>query len=74
MKSLKHADIAGCEVRIYDDASDEYDISFLKKTMSGARVRRNKRRLGADGNMINMYEDFVKTDADVLINADADLL
>lgn len=74
VKSLQHAELAGCEVRIYDDASDEYDISFLKKVMPGARVRRNKRRLGADGNMINMYEDFVKSDGDLLINADADLL
>lgn len=75
------ASLAGCEgisqcnVRVYDDASPYWDTAYLEGVFPWAReiVRRDE-NLGADGNMRQMFVDFLSSGDDLLIVADSDLI
>ena len=73
-QSLYHTDMTDCEVRIYDDCSDDYGVEELKTIFPNAVITRHEKRLGADKNMLYMYEDFLKSGYDYLLNADSDLI
>ncbi|SEW14464.1 Glycosyl transferase family 2 [Chitinophaga sp. YR573] len=62
-------------IRIYDDASVEYDVQYIAGVFhSAGEIKRREKNLGADGNMHQMFVDFLATDDDVLFIADADLI
>lgn len=62
-------------IRIYDDASTEYDEETLREIFPDAvTIVRHPEQLGADANMGYMYRDFLQYDGDFLVNADSDIL
>lgn len=64
-----------CKIRVYDDHSTEYDIHFLREIFPSAElIVRNIKNMGSDKNIRLMYKDFLKTNDDILINADSDLI
>lgn len=64
-----------CNIRIYDDCSNEYDSKYLKKIFPNVtEIIRRKRNIGACRNMRQMYVDFLKTKDELLIAADSDLI
>ncbi len=75
-KSLQEVEgLEKCNIRIYDDASTEYGINTLKDLFPNAKsIKRNKTNLKADGNMYNMYKDFLDSGDKILINTDSDLI
>ena len=66
--------IDSCDIHIFDDASTEYNVTYLKKKFHTDKVLVNERNLGADLNTKKMYEDFLNSDCDYLLNADSDLI
>ena len=71
-ESLDGVDYA---IRLYDDASDDYDESFLKALFPDAKtIIRHKERHLSSGNIQFMYRDFLNYDDEYLFNADADLI
>ncbi|AIL31959.1 hypothetical protein IX83_00225 [Basilea psittacipulmonis DSM 24701] len=75
-ESLKQStDISKINVRVYDDCSTEFSVDELKNLLPFAKeiIVRNK-NLGADNNTRLMYEDFLKTEDDILVNGDSDLI
>lgn len=75
-QSLKESwGLEDCSIRIYDDASDEYDESFLRELFPNANtIIRHKRNMGASANIQFMYRDFLNYDDEYLFNADSDLI
>ena len=75
-KSLVVIDnLNNCNVRIYDDCSTEYDTAFLKKLFPYAKeIIRREKNMKSDKNIALMYENFLNTGDDILINADSDLI
>ncbi len=64
-----------CHVRIYDDASTEYNEKELRDIFPEAEsICRHSENLGADGNMRYMYEAFLRTEDKYFFNADSDLI
>lgn len=62
-------------IRIYDDCSTEYDKNFLETVFPMAEsIHMNDTNVGADKNTSLMYEDFLSSEDDILLNADSDLL
>ncbi len=62
-------------VRIYDDASSDFDINWLRKIFPDAvSIYRHSKNVGADANTWYMYNDFLKSGDDILFNADSDLI
>lgn len=75
LKSLEHSvDVNTINVRIYDDCSTDYGIDELLALAPYASVSRNAKNLKADLNMWAIYQDFLTTGDDVLVNADSDLI
>lgn len=73
--SLCFKELSDINIRIYDDRSSEYDLSFLKKVFPTAKeiILRNQ-NLKADKNMYTIYTDFLNTNDDILIQLDSDML
>ncbi len=73
--SLSFKELSDINIRIYDDRSSEYDLSFLKKVFPTAKeiILRNQ-NLKADKNMYTIYTDFLNTNDDILIQLDSDML
>jgi len=64
-----------CHLRIYDDCSPHWGVDFLKKLFPDAvEIIRREKNLGSDHNIRQMFIDFLKTDDDVLISIDSDLI
>ncbi len=75
-RSLYGSDLSyDYSIRIYDDASTEYDEQYLKELFPDAKsIHIHERNLGADGNMRYMYSDFLESDDYYFFNADSDLV
>ncbi len=74
-KSLLQVDkIENCEIHVFDDCSNEYNMKFLKKIYKTNEVICNKENLGADANAKKMFMDFLESDCDYLFCADSDLI
>lgn len=64
-----------CNLRIYDDCSTAYDKEYLQRQFpEAAEIVRRDRNLGSDFNIHQMFVDFLKTDDDVLVAIDSDLI
>lgn len=64
-----------CNLRIYDDASEEYGLEELWRLFPWAReIVRRPVNLGAEANLRQMCEDFLSTGDELLVVADADLI
>lgn len=72
-ESLKN--LLNINIRVYDDKSSEYNLSFLRKVFPTAKeiISRNQ-NLKADKNMYTIYTDFLNTNDDILIQLDSDML
>jgi hypothetical protein len=67
--------ISRCSIRVYDDASPFWDEAYLRRVFPSAKeIVRRKKNLGADGNMRQMFVDFLETGDDALLVADSDLI
>lgn len=66
--------IEDCNVRVYDDCSDEYDVSYLESIFPTATIVRQEKNLKSHGNIKCMYEDFLGHGDDYLLTADSDLI
>ena len=74
-KSLLQVDkIENCEIHVFDDCSNEYNMKFKKKIYKTNKVICNKGNLGADANAKKMFMDFLESDCDYLFCADSDLI
>lgn len=75
-KSLYKSDLLGqCNIRVYDDASSEYDVETLKDIFpDSVSITRNEKNVKADRNSYLMYQDFLQSEDELLVNADSDLL
>lgn len=74
-KSLLQVDkIENCEIHVFDDCSNEYNMKFKKKIYKTNKVICNKENLGADANAKKMFMDFLESDCDYLFCADSDLI
>jgi glycosyltransferase involved in cell wall biosynthesis len=71
---LSSEGIEECHIRIYDDCSTQLSESLIKEIFPLSDIRIRKKNLGADENIRQMYENFLDTDDEILMNADADLL
>lgn len=68
-------DIEQCNIRIYDDKSTDFSINELKEIFpKAAEIIFREKNLGADKNMRQMFVDFLNTDDEYLLIADADLI
>lgn len=67
--------IEGCNVRIYDDRTNEFDINTIKDDFKFIKeIKIREKNLGADENMYQMYHDFLLTKDDIFFQADSDLI
>jgi glycosyltransferase involved in cell wall biosynthesis len=69
--------IENADVRIYDDASTDFDETYLKEkfaSVSKQIFRRNVRSRQTSHNYFQMMSDFLKSDNDVVFLCDSDLL
>lgn len=71
---LQSNDLSQCNIRIYDDCSSQLSIEEIKTIIPQATITRRPKNLGADKNCYLMYKDFLNTEDDIFVNADADLL
>lgn len=76
LASLKASvDISRLNIRIYDDHSDTLSREDLERIFPFAKeIIIREKNLGADGNMRAIYDDFLKTEDEILIHADSDLI
>lgn len=76
VQSLLHVkNIDKVNIRIFDDCSTDYDRTFLEELVPEAcSIKQNQRNVGADKNTSIMYEDFLKSGDEWLLNADSDLI
>jgi hypothetical protein len=62
-------------LRIYDDASTDFDEDFLRKAFPGSKtIMRNPVNLGPSKNMHRIFTDFIAQGDDILILTDSDLI
>jgi hypothetical protein len=62
-------------IRIYDDASTDFDEDFLRKAFPGSKtIMRNPVNLGPSKNMHRIFTDFIAQGDDILILTDSDLI
>lgn len=67
--------IKNINLRIYDDKSSEYDEKFLKSIYPYAtNIICREKNLKADRNMYEIYKDFLKTDDEILVQLDSDMI
>jgi len=76
IKSLYMTDIGNnINIRIYDDASTDFDEVFLRKAFPDSKtIMRNPTNLGPSKNMHRKFTDFLTHDDDILILTDSDLI
>jgi len=76
IKSLYLSDIgANVHIRIYDDASTDFDEDYLKKAFPDSKtIIRNPVNLGPSKNMHRIFTDFIAYGDDILILTDSDLI
>lgn len=64
-----------CNIRVYDDASSDYGVETLREIFpDAASIVRNKINVKSDRNIYLMYQDFLRSKDEILVNADSDLL
>jgi hypothetical protein len=64
-----------CSIRIYDDCSSEFSAdTIINEFPFVTEYKRREYNLGADHNMRQMYLDFLKTDDEVLVICDSDMI
>lgn len=67
--------IDSCNIRIYDDCSSELTLNDLAAIFPQAReIIVREKNLGADRNMHQIYKDFLRTEDDLLVVIDSDLI
>jgi hypothetical protein len=76
VKSLYLSDIGdNVNIRIYDDASTDYDENFLRKTFPDSKtIIRNPVNLGPGKNMHMIFTDFIAHGDEILVLTDSDLI
>ncbi|PKN51672.1 MAG: hypothetical protein CVU55_10550 [Deltaproteobacteria bacterium HGW-Deltaproteobacteria-13] len=76
IKSLYLSDIGNnVNIRIYDDASTDFDEIFLKEAFPDSKtIIRNPVNMGPGKNMHRIFTDFIAHDDDILILNDSDLI
>jgi hypothetical protein len=74
--SLYLSDIGdNVHIRIYDDASTDFDEDYLKRAFPGSKtIIRNPVNIGPSRNMHRIFTDFIVLDDDILILTDSDLI
>lgn len=74
--SLKESvDLERIHLRIYDDCSTELSIEDIHRIVPYATtVLRRAHNLGADGNMYQIFQDFLSTEDEYLLLCDSDLI
>lgn len=74
--SLYLSDIGdNVHIRIYDDASTDFDEDFLQRAFPGSKtIIRNPVNIGPSKNMHRIFTDFIAFDDDILILTDSDLI
>lgn len=74
--SLKHSiELDQCAIRVYDDCSCEFHEDELKKEFPFiSEFIKRPYNLGSDLNIQKMYQDFLETGDDVLVNCDSDMI
>ena len=67
--------IENCDVTIFDDCSPIWDISFLKNIFPySVKIIRNDQNLGSDENIRKMFIYFLKSESDIFVSVDSDLI
>lgn len=62
-------------IRIYDDKSTDYTIEYLKKIYFFANeIKIREKNVKADKNMYLIHKDFLRTDDDILVQLDSDMV
>lgn len=76
LNSLEQSvDIHRLNIRVYDDISTEFGYDELKALFpEHTQITIRPTKLLADGNMMQMYRDFLSTDDDILVTADSDII
>jgi glycosyltransferase involved in cell wall biosynthesis len=76
IKSLYMTDIGNnINIRIYDDASTDFDEDYLKKAFPDSKsIIRNPVNVGPSKNMHKIFTDFLAHEDDILILTDSDLI
>ena len=76
IQSLYLTDIgSNTNIRIYDDASTDFDEDFLRKAFPDSKsITRNPVNLGPSKNMHRIFTDFIAHDDHILILTDSDLI
>lgn len=76
IQSLYLTDIGNnINIRIYDDASTDFDEDFLRKAFHNSKtITINPVNLGPSKNMHRIFTDFLAHDDDILILTDSDLI
>jgi len=68
-------DLERCGIEVFDDSSTEFELDTLKHLFPPrSKVTRRSRTLGSDENARQMYIEFMKSNADLIVTADADLI
>ena len=62
------------EVHVFDDHSSEYREEQLAKWFQGATIVRNEHNVGADENTRLIFQQFLKSDSNVVVIADSDMI
>lgn len=71
--SVKHIDKH--HIRIYDDESTAFSLHEIQSVFPDAKqITRNEKNLGADRNLYSLMVDFLKSDDDILLVCDSDLI
>jgi hypothetical protein len=62
------------EVLVFDDHSTEYGQEQLAKWFEGATIVRNEHNVGPDENTRLIFQRFLKSDSNVVVIADSDMI
>lgn len=62
------------EVHVFDDHSSEYGEEQLAKWFQGATIARNEHNVGPDENTRLIFQHFLKSDSNVVVIADSDMI
>jgi hypothetical protein len=62
------------EVHVYDDHSTEYGEGQLAKWFEGATIVRHDHNVGPDENTRLIFQQFLRSDCNVVVIADSDMI
>ena len=62
------------EVHVFDDHSTEYGQEQLAKWFEGATIVRHEHNVGPDENTRLIFQHFLKSDSNVVVIADSDMI